>query len=725
MPSLSRRLLSISLLGSTFLAPGLAHAQDAGELPVSDQQAEEPEDVISVYATLNPLPAFDYPGQVSVVEKDKILDFNPSTLADVFAAVPGAQFDQGPRRTGDAPTIRGLSGSGVLIFLDGARQSFVSGHDGRFFVDPALIETVEVVRGPTSSLYGSGALGGVIAARTVSADDLLDQGENIFVELATGYQSVNEESRASGTGAWRSADGMVDLVGHLTYRQSGDIELGSGLALPAEDEILSSLLKAAFRPSDHLELFGSWIRYGADSNDPQNPQGNNIAGPGNALVFRDAESSTLQGGLRFDPSGNELVDLNLTVYRSENSVEEDEATNPRTTDRHVETVGLSLDNRSRFALGPMAGLTLTYGAEYFEDEQSGADSASMDGRRGGVPDATTEFLGAFLQADLTAAMPGPLPGEISLVPGVRWDHFRTSEPGGAFDIDRSRLSPKAGLTYKPISQLMVFGTYAEGFRAPSFNEAFADGTHFNIPDLSAPPGPFGPSFVANLFIPNPDLRPETSRTWEGGAGIDLSDLLSRSDRLTAKASYYRSNVDDLIGLDVEIPAGCFSPALAAFAPCGTGPAFGNTSQNVNIRNAEIEGFELEFSYDAPWAYLRGNLAMIEGADADSGEFLEGVLAPDTLFLDGGLKWQAADLRLGTRLTAAEKFDRVNDPIEERDGFTVADIYAVWQPSSGPLEGVRLDLGVDNVADTNYEVVNAGVSQPGRNLKATLSWRRGF
>ena len=109
-------------------------------------------DEITVFATRNPIPAFDYAGQVTVIDRDVILDFNPSTLSDVFDAIPGAQFDSGPRRTGDAPTVRGLSGNGVLIFLDGARQSFLSGHDGRFFIDPELVQAVEVVREPISAL---------------------------------------------------------------------------------------------------------------------------------------------------------------------------------------------------------------------------------------------------------------------------------------------------------------------------------------------------------------------------------------------------------------------------------------------------------------------------------------------------------------------------------------------------------------------------------------------
>lgn len=716
-----KRALLLSLMSGALINGGAL-----GQLTdIRDEDEIRRLEPISVYATRSPITAYDYPGQVSVVERDVILDFNPSSLSDVFQAVPGAQFDNGPRRTGDAPTIRGLTGNGVLIFLDGARQSFVSGHDGRFFVDPELVQAVEVVRGPTSALYGSGALGGVIATRTITAQDVLEAGQQVGLRVTSGFQSVNDEFRIGATGVWRSQGGLVDVVTHLTYRDSASIELGNDLSLPADDEILSSLVKTTLRPTDDLELFASWIRYGADSSDPQNPQGANLAGPGNDLVFRDAENNTFQGGLNWSPAASNLIDLSLVVYQSQNGVEEDEVNDPRVTDREVETFGVLFDNRSRFNISDAATLTLTYGGEYYQDRQSGTDTETTDGTRGGVPDAKTDFYGFFLQTELAITELGPLPGEVLIIPGLRWDSFETSEPGGAFEIDEKEFSPKIGLSYKPVPELLLFGNYAEGFRAPSFNEAFADGTHFTVPNLTAPPGPFGPGFVANLFIGNPELASEESRTWELGAGVDFDSVFFQGDGLTAKASYYSSNVDNLIGLDVNTPLGCLVPALARAMPCGTGVPFGNTSQNINIANATITGVELEFGYESDHVYMRGNLTTIDGVDDDSGEFLEGVLAPDTLFIDTGLKWEGWGLRSGIRVTFADDFTEVNTVGEERNGFINGDIYAVWEPPVEALQGVRIDLGIDNIADTDFEVVNAGVSQPGRNYKLAVSWSKGF
>ncbi len=709
--------LLMGAAASAALITGAA-ADDAGDIAIAQL------DTISVYATRSPIPAFDYAGEVTVIPKDVIEDFNPSTLADIFDAVPGAAIGGGPRRAGMTPDVRGLSGEGVLVLFDGARQSYLSGHDGRFFADPDLVRAVEVVRGPTSALYGSGALGGVIAVRTITADDFLEDGERAAAKLSLGYQDVNDEGRMGATGVWRSEDERVDIVGNFTIRTSNDIDLGSGLSLPADDDVLSSLLKTTFRPSDEWTLSASWMRYGGNSVDPNNPQGNNVGGAGNENVFRDIDSNTLQGTVNYNPS-SDLVDANLVAYFTRNKVTEDEVDTDRIVSRDVETFGVSFDNRSRFESGP-ASLTLTYGGEFYRDEQTGRDNMTTDGTRGGVPDATANFYGAFAQGEL--AIKSPV-GLITLIPGVRWDRFETSAPGDA-DTNDEAVSPKIGATWKPVPQLLFFGNWSEAFRAPSFNEIYADNVHFQIPNLSVP-GPFGPfgppAFVTNFFIPNPDLVPEESQTWEVGAGVDFDNVLFDGDSFTAKGSYYKSDVDNLIDLEVNIPFTCFLTPDQLFPgapPCGSGEPFGNFSRNVNVTNAELDGVEVEAYYDSRYFWLRGNFATIDGVDADSGDYV-GVLAPDTAFVDGGLKFLNGDLRLGARVSIASEFTKVNDPTEIRDSYTVGDVYAVWQPMAGPLKGIRVDLGADNVTDADYQIIAAGVSQPGRNYKVAVSWRQGF
>ena len=114
-------------------------------IPIADEvTAEEMEvrhlDAISVTATRNPIQAFDYPGMVSVVRRSDIRMGQGSSPDDILSFVPNVEFTSGPRRTGETPSIRGLEGADVIVLFDGARQNFGSTHDGRFFIDPSLLD---------------------------------------------------------------------------------------------------------------------------------------------------------------------------------------------------------------------------------------------------------------------------------------------------------------------------------------------------------------------------------------------------------------------------------------------------------------------------------------------------------------------------------------------------------------------------------------------------------
>ncbi len=647
---------------------------------------------------------FSYPGSVSVLDQEAIEDYATSTIADLFTEIPGIAFGTGPRRTGNVPTIRGIEGEGVLVLFDGIRQDFISGHDGRFFIDPDLLRSVEVVRGPGSALYGSSAVGGVIAFQTLNANDVLSGDEQYGVRLKAGYQDVFEEYSAGASVFARSADGRYDGVASITYRDSGDIELGTGDSLQADDEIYSGLLKGTARITDDLTANLTWITFNNTAEEPNNGQGANVGD----LVEKTTSSNTIRGSLAYNPEDNNWINANLIAYGAFNEVEEDELDSNRSISRDVESYGIIADNRTLFQPSDDISVLFTYGAEYYENEQIGEDNTADDGTRGGVPDAESNTVGLFFQAEISANTDF---GTWTLIPGVRYDRFENEADGGP-STDDDAISPRIGLSYQPTEWLVVYGSYAEAFRAPSFNEIFADGVHFTIP--------LGPFVEApNFFIPNPDLEPETSKTFEFGAGLTFGDVLFGGDTIALKGGYFESDVENLIDLDVDlvVSPSCFGPGIPG--PCTSG-----TSQNVNTRNATLDGVEIEAQYDAPRFFLTGTYASIDGENQDTGDFV-GILTPNRFTLNGGIKIPEADLRVGARAEIAEDFDKANNPAEFRDSYQVYDIYLVWTPSYAPLDGFRVDFGVDNVTDAEFERVFAGVPEPGRNVKGIVRWEGTF
>jgi hemoglobin/transferrin/lactoferrin receptor protein len=116
---------------------------------------------VTVTATKTARDPFEVAESVSIVDQDRIEAAQASDLADLLEDLPNVDVAGGPRSIGQRVVIRGLSDDRILFVIDGARQNYNRAHDSRIFLDPDLFKQVEVLRGPASALWGSGALGGV------------------------------------------------------------------------------------------------------------------------------------------------------------------------------------------------------------------------------------------------------------------------------------------------------------------------------------------------------------------------------------------------------------------------------------------------------------------------------------------------------------------------------------------------------------------------------------
>ena len=127
----------------------------------------------------------------------------------------------------------------MLTLVDGIRRGTDTGHIGGTFLDPALVKRIEIVRGPSALLYGSGALGGVIAYETVDAADLLlpghDTGFRVYGTAGTG-----DHSPGMGASAYGKTDSLDGLLSFGT-RDVGNLRQGNGFDAP-NDETISNVL---------------------------------------------------------------------------------------------------------------------------------------------------------------------------------------------------------------------------------------------------------------------------------------------------------------------------------------------------------------------------------------------------------------------------------------------------------------------------------------------------
>jgi hemoglobin/transferrin/lactoferrin receptor protein len=675
---------------------------------------------VTIYGTKNPRAAQTYPGMVDVLTQDQIQAAVPSSPSDLVKDMPNVEFGGGPRRTGETPVIRGLGGQDVLVLVDGVRQSWTSGHDGRFFIDPALLVGVEVIRGPASALYGSGPLGGIMGFRTADASDLLEDGATAGLRGVLGYQDVNGEFLRALTGYTHQGD--VDFIASIGERTSGDIRLGSGIDLDSDDDIVNGFAKLGFTPSEQFQIKLSYQTFQNDAVEPDNGQGLSTGTPLNKSI----ESTQYSAEIRWAPTP--LVDIHFVPYHIEGSVEEVDPISGDALIRDIETTGFSIDNRTPFSLGSLNGL-VTIGGEWYGDEQVGRDTGVPSGVRSGVPSGDDTFWGVFAQIE--ASIDGPL-GELTLIPGIRYDAYEATSTGNP-DKEETAVSPKIAATYQPVDWFFVFGNAGKAFRAPGINELYLSGVHFTLPhpcDLFGLPGcppPFTLPFVVNTFVPNPNLDPETSKYWEAGAGLDFDDVIASGDVLRFKGSYWHQDVDDFINLAVFAgpSAQCFFPP---FLPCNFGTA---TANNVD---AELKGTELEARYDSNRVRIQLGYGTIEGKERNANFDLTS-LPPDRFTASFTLKLPEIDARIGVRGEFADDFSKRYNPItsdpslEVRDSYSILDVFATWEPGedvlNGALNGLRLDAGVDNVTDEDYERAFQGVSEPGANFKFTVAYTVAF
>lgn len=655
---------------------GLAEASEhhrSASLMVASSARLAPIQIESLRATIE---AEDATAPVSVRDRDSLEIEQARDLGDVLREMPGVGVSGGPRATAIQPVIRGLGGERVVIRLDGARQNFASGHRGRVFLDPFLLERVEVLRGPSSTLYGSGALGGVVSFRTLDARGFLGEATR-GGRLTAAYSSQGDERLFAGSAAVRDQDDRYGVLASILSRESSDRESGDGERIPLTgDDIVSGLARADFAVNDHR--FGLGLQ--AFRDDHRLPSAANTSSLDN-IVDRRTDSRTLTARYRYDPE-SPWINLDATVYRTEIELDERRVTDGRRDGTDLDTTGIDVANVSVIEAGVPGRLIA--GFEALRDTQSGTRDAAP---RPQFPDATRTTSALFLQ--YTAF----LGDRFELTPGLRIDRTRFSANDRESRSD-SETSKSLAARFSLTPDFAFVAQYAEAFRSPSLTDLYVGGLHF--------PG--------NVFVPNPDLRPERAKNREIGLVYGRSDQFVTGDRIDARLNVFRTDFDDFIEQRVV-----FDPIVGR----PMGPPMGRTFSD-NVLDARINGAELELDYRTDNAFIRATATRLRGRNRSDGDALGGIPA-DELSLAAGRWLFNRDWLLGARVTAVATQDRVRADASETPGYTLWDAFVTWQPARFDRR-MRVDFRVDNLTDRQYRPHNSALPDPGRNLSVRASWQ---
>ncbi|MCO6384660.1 TonB-dependent hemoglobin/transferrin/lactoferrin family receptor [Oceanicola sp. 502str15] len=619
----------------------------------------------------------DTPVAVSTLSGEALANRQAGDFQELIGDMPGVTIGGGPRAIALEPNIRGFTDDQIVLRFDGGRFNFNQGHRGRFFLDPALVKRVEVVRGGGSTLYGSGALGGVISVETVDADDLLEEGRTIGARVGMGY-STNGGQWSANTSVYADWGALDALLFLGTRDTTSNYVAGDGADIPfSELDQQNTMLKLGFEPSADSRIEFSFADYHDSALTLASANG--APSTSNPEVEREADEQSFRLSWDYAPEGNDAVDLSVLFYGDRLKITEDRVSAPRLDESTYDSLGLEVTNRSRFDLG--VPVEVVYGLEVFRESQEGTRDGAP---RSTFPPASAMTTGLFAEATLEMSP------QFDVIAGLRYDLYKREPNDGTLeDVSEEFLSPRLGLSYRPNQNWQLFANVSRAYRAPSLSELYNDGLHFAGNPFGFPPD--------NFFVPNPDLKPEESTQIELGARFEKRGVRQAGDKLSFSVNVYNADVKNYIEQTVDIFAGT------------------TTSANVDGR---LWGLEAEARYDTARWFVGSGLSIARG-EGDDGDWLASI-PQDRLTLEAGYRPEA-DWLLGARATFAAAQTRVPSGGVEGEAWETLDLYAAWTPSSKAMAGSSFRVGIDNVFDQHYTIYPNELAQPGRSLEISAAF----
>ena len=698
----------------------------------------------------------DSPASITVIDRERLRRELVQNIQDLVRYEPGVSVRRNVRYGLQDFNIRGLDANRVLIQVDGIRQperfSFGPFNIGRDTFELETLKTVEIIRGPASTLYGSDALGGVVTYTTLDPADLLGERDS-HVGLSSQYDSKNQGFVNTLSLAGRQ--GNLEALLIYTRRDAREPDIKADPSFKDRqtvdgDNVLAKLVYR-FSPLESLTLTGEYF----NSRTTTTFSRRNLD-PGISL-FRetiDTERSRLSLEYRYANPENPAFELaTAQIYYQpartrEPSVEERTITVqgrpvPVRRDTFNELVsnilGASLQAQSRFQTGDLSH-RLVYGMEisttrnerprnrFQTNLQTGAVTQNIPPDTfptKDFPDSDTVRFGLYVQDEIDFGG-----GNLTLIPGIRYDTYNlTPSPDEAFlksgseaaSLFADAVSPKLGLVWRINPNLTFTAQYNTGFRAPQYNEINSGFTNLVSP------------FFRYRTLSNPDLRPETSQGFEVG----LRGIYPQAS--FSLAAYYNT-YNDFIEAFRRVGSEPSPPGPPGSPPPPPVILF----QSQNVSRARIYGVEATgqyfFSPDLTGWSLNGSFAWAVGDNLTENKPLLSI-EPLTAVL--GLHYDDPSQVWGARLVAtlvADPRDPQREVVQTNpnappqipfvpSGYTVVDLLGYYNLD----DNWQLNFGVFNLFDEKYFLYSETRTlfvgpeverraQPGRHVALSFSSR---
>ena len=701
----------------------------------------------------------------------------PNNVPALLATLPGVSMSGSMKPGGQKINIWGLGeAEDVPLTLDGATKSgFERYQQGTIFIEPELIRSIEVEKGPHSLFTGNGGFGGTVHMETKDAPDMLQEGRNSGAMVKYGYASNDHQQTYSGAVFGRTDDGRADALVYLTKRDGGDMKLADNL--PNPDNYYPINPKRL--PNSALDLDGQLVKVNLHLNDehsagmmyshsesqrwtpfssatyPNPPTPDNIKKYGydgalkRFLANRETIDTTWSTYYQYQPLDNRLIDMKLSYSESDtDQTDERDATaffqaasGGRKMDTDYKDRIVELRNISRFETGALEH-AVTSGVEirkHARNTDMWMPGATYDVPKYNfghfqpyfMPKGKVDTNSVYLQDAITY-------GDFTLTPSVRYDHVRnrgeandapyysSQDPAIGHDYsDRTYTgwSPRLSAFWKMTSDVAFFVDYSKTWRAPVLDE------QYEVQGLGS------------RTATSVDLDPERITGWRAGNISHFSNVFADHDNVQIRTTLFRNKIDDEIFKATGI--GCqnqWNKGGSIATDCkGSGPM----SNYRNIGGLTIKGFEVESFYDS--TYLFGSLSYSWMTGKHEGAYTN-PWGPDVWARDipppkwiavVGVKIPSWDAQVGWQGEFVRKTDRLPSDLYgqsknslgdvyydhyDNDRYNVQGLFANWKPQQPYLKGTEVNLTVDNLFNESYRPALSGdmAYSQGRNAKVSLT-----
>lgn len=689
------------------------------------------------------------PNQVEVITAKQIDFQNFQSTAEMLSN-SGALFVQKSQQGGGSPVIRGFEASRVLLTVDGVRMNnliFRSGHlQNVITVDENMLENVGVFYGPSSTLFGSDALGGTVAMTTKSAKFLNETSKKFSGGINTRYGSVNEEKSVAFHLNYATAN-FASLT-FFSFNDFGDLKMGKKKnhngdyfgERPNYVSTVNGVDQLNVNSDKYTQVGSAYKQYNfmqkfAYKTNSGYLHGLNVQYSTTSDINRyDRLTEKTSSGLKFAEWYYGPQERLLAIY----SLQKDKAFmnsdlkmnvayqnvkesrhnrrfnnyNLQHNEENVDMFSVSLDLDKKFTKGE-----LFYGFEsYYETLKSTAYAQNINtGVETSIntryPNGDNNMMRNDFYVSYNEKMStktfwnfGARAGYTSLKSTIT-DNSVFALPFDEISQGNFTYSGTLGITHNTSKNFALKANVATGFRAP------------NIDDLAkvfeSVPGSL--SSLGTLIVPNEDLKPE--KTITGDLGIVVQ---SDSKKIKLESTYFYTRLYDAIVTDDFTYNGQSIVNYNGFDA--------QVKANQNKGKAFVTGFSTNVS-----AYIISDLLFSANFNYTLGRVVEegsqrplDHIAP--YFGKVGLSYTYNKLNL-------EGYMLYNGKKDISDYSTSGEDNAQYAPANGMpawetynfkagfqvLNGGTLFAGVENILDTQYRVFASGINAPGRNIYGGIKY----